>query len=96
MGVISPLISTNIITIKNITNIACCIVSDMFASTTPQPAPTPKLNYATLTDYTHFSNSIGLRSKEIVPPSKSSDTAGMIGLRYKDMLAIMKKRLTKK
>ena len=37
IGVISPLISTNIITKKNMTNIACCMVSDLLAIVTPIP-----------------------------------------------------------
>ena len=37
IGVISPLISTKIITKKNITNIVCCIVSDRLAIATPSP-----------------------------------------------------------
>ena len=37
IGVSSPDISMNIITKKNITKIACCIVSEMFASVTANP-----------------------------------------------------------
>ena len=36
-GVTRPLISTKSITKKNITNIACCMVSELLAITTPMP-----------------------------------------------------------
>ena len=37
MGVIRPLIKTKIITKKNMTNIACCIVEEPFAMVMPKP-----------------------------------------------------------